>query len=247
MAYDVIFDNVGSTAYPPQLSATYRCRQLSRTSSRLRSSPTAASSPAACRGGSNLSAGRCPRRHLQLHPRPEAAVLDPVEHRRPARLPQRLHLRSPLPRHPRRPPARADADQQDKYSGHRDTVACRRIFTAPSQAQLNALPLTLGQFQAIDPDRSARTLNAGFLSNITAFMPGRQFQLSRSGDPVDPPLHPRIPVRRVLHLEPQHRRQHGDPLLHLALAAPSAGFRGLRADRSTSALDRRQRLTMSWV
>ena len=23
MAYDVIFDNVGSTAYPPQLSSTY--------------------------------------------------------------------------------------------------------------------------------------------------------------------------------------------------------------------------------
>ena len=53
MSYDVIFDNVGSTAYPPQLSSTYDADpwQRRRTSSSSLSWPTAASrrgaSPAA--------------------------------------------------------------------------------------------------------------------------------------------------------------------------------------------------------
>ena len=120
-------------------------------------------------------------------------------------------------------------------------------MTAPSQAALNALPLTLVQLQGqVDPIRAAY-LKAGFQSNIVGFMPignssyhGLATELNRR-------------MSRNLQFKGAYTWSHaiddGTAAVFSTLIAPRRvqNFQDLRSERSSSALDRRHRLSLSWI
>ncbi|MBI4905107.1 MAG: TonB-dependent receptor [Acidobacteria bacterium] len=117
----------------------------------------------------------------------------------------------------------------------------------PAQATLNALPLTLSQLRAeVDPI-SQRYLDAGFESNIVGFMPignstyhGLATQLTRR-------------FSRDLSFTGAYTWSHsiddGTASVFSTLIAPRRvqDFQNLRPERSSSALDRRHRLSFSWM
>lgn len=120
-------------------------------------------------------------------------------------------------------------------------------LSAPSQAQLDALPLTLTALQnQIDPV-SQRYINAGFQNFITAFMPtgnstyhGLAFQVNKrfsSG------------LQFVSSYTWSHMIDDSTAALFSTFITPrrAQDFQNLRPERASSALDRRHRWTMSWV
>jgi hypothetical protein len=117
---------------------------------------------------------------------------------------------------------------------------------APSQSTLDSLPLTLAALQAINPI-PANYLSAGFTSTITAFMPvgnstyhGLATQLTRR-------------FAHGLQFIGSYTWSHNiddSTASHFSTVLTprrQQDFGNLREDRSTSALDRRQRLTASWL
>lgn len=122
------------------------------------------------------------------------------------------------------------------------------FFTAPTQAQLNALPLTLDQLESSPTGNILPAYyNAGFMSNITAYEPignstyhGLATSLNRrfsSG------------LQFIASYTWSHNIDDSTAEVFSTLVTPRRpqDFQDLRADRSDSALDHRQRASLAIV
>ncbi|MFN7925678.1 MAG: TonB-dependent receptor [Bryobacteraceae bacterium] len=120
-------------------------------------------------------------------------------------------------------------------------------MTAPSQAQLDALPLTLSQLQSQAAALRNTFAPYGFSNFITAFMP--------IGNSTYHGLATQV-TKRFSHdfqmtgaYTWSHAIDDGTASVFSTLIQPRRpqDFQNYSAERASSALDRRQRLTMSWV
>jgi hypothetical protein len=245
MAYDVIFDNVGSTAYPPQLSSTYDVLDYPNLFQTPFLGNGGIKPGGALSGGGTLSpadarlatSSYIPNQVLPYSIQWNVGI-------------QHVFLR--------------DYTFEARYLGTRGvhllvqeqlnriarttpTSFLPTYITAPSQAQLDALPLTLDDIQArsnYDPRYAAAGFNG---SSITAFMPwgnsiyhGLALQLNRR-------------FARGFQMVGAYTWSHNmddSTATHFStILTPRRPeyFENLGLDRSTSALDRRQRLTLNWI
>ena len=86
------------------------------------------------------------------------------------------------------------------------------FYQRPTHSELDALTLTLGDIDA-QPTSLPEFANAGFSPFIFAFPNRGEAEVLE-----------RPPVHRRLHLEQEHRRQHGRPLLDAAVSAAPPGL-----------------------
>jgi hypothetical protein len=244
MAYDVIFDNVGNTAYPPQLSATIDAVNF----------PNLFKAPFLQNGGikpGSVAAGG----NLTQEEARAATSSYIYDQKLPYSIQWNFGIQHVF---------KNDYTFEARYLGTRGVhllvqqqinktntpVTANRslplFLSAPSQAQLNALPLTLSQLQAINP-LDPRFQAAGFLSSITAWPPvgnstyhGLALQLTRRFS---------HGLQFIGSYTWSHNIDDSTATHFSTLLTPrrQQDFADLRSDRSTSALDRRQRLTLSWV
>ena len=244
LAYDVIFDNVGSTAYPPQLSATYDVGDF----------PTIFKAPFLARGGifpgslpggSNLSVD-------DARQSTSAYLPDQV-------LPYSINWNVGVQH-----VFHNDYTLEARYVGTRGVhlLVQNRLniqsavdpqhflptfLSAPSQATLNGLTTTLAQLQARSHYVPAYA-NAGFNgAAIVGFMPwgdstyhGLATQLTRRFS---------HGLQAVVAYTFSHNIDDATATHFSTLLSPRRpeDFRNLSAERSNSPLDRRHRLTASWV
>ena len=243
MAYDVIFDNVGGTAFPPQLSATYDAGNYPD----LFKAPFLASGgifPGSLPGGSSLSAADARASTSSFLPDQELpysiqwnAGVQHVFHNdwtfESRYLGTRgVHL--------------LVQNRLNRQSKSSPTLYLPTYLQAPSQAALDALPVTLAQIQKQSSYVPAYA-NAGFSgANVVGFMPwgnsiyhGWANQLTKRfshglSSVVSYTWSHNIDDSTATHFSTQ-----------LTPRRPQ-DFRNLRAERSNSALDRAQRLTVNW-
>lgn len=244
LGYDVIFDNVGSTAYPPQLSATFDANNY----------PNLFGNGFLAHGG--------------IYPGsiPSGAGLTPAQ----ARAATSSYIYDQVPPYSIQwnfgiqHVFHNDYTVEARYLGTRGVhllvqeqinktntpvTATRNLptyLTAPSAAQLASLPYTLGALKAIDPMNPAYRA-AGFAGNITGWPPvgnslyhGLALQLNRRFS---------HGMQFVGAYTFSHNIDDSTATHFSTLLTPRRpqDFANLRADRASSALDRRQRLTFSWV
>ena len=123
----------------------------------------------------------------------------------------------------------------------------------PSQATLDSLSNTLAPLQtAFQKWRRPRPVLCGGgiqQSGVGDYgvSTDRQLDVSRPSDAVDAALLVWRSVSRFLHLEPQHRRFYGGGFEHGLCAAPAAGFAKSAAEKASSMLDHRNRLSAALV
>jgi hypothetical protein len=249
LAYDVIFDNVGSTAYPPQLSATYDVNPDGTVGTTpVFSAPFLGNGgifPGSLPGGSNLTAAQARQSTSSYLP-------DQV-------LPYSINWNLGVQH-----VFHNDYTLEVRYLGTRGvhlltqnqlnkqnkvdaTHYLPTYLTAPSQATLDSLTTTLDQLKA----RSAFVpayANAGFNgSNITAFMPwgnsiyhGLATQLTRRFAKG---------FQSTVSYTWSHNIDNSTATHFSTLLSPRRpqDFENLGAERSNSPLDRRQRLTANWL
>ena len=249
MSYDVIFDNVGSTAYPPQLSATYDVNPDGSVGTLpVFSAPFLGHGgiyPGSLPGGSNLS------------------VTD-ARQSTSSYLPDQLLPYSIQWNFGVQHVFHNDYTLEARYMGTRGVHLLTQIqlnkqnkvdashflptyLSAPSQAQLDSLSTTLDDLKA----RSALVpafANAGFNgSNITAFMPW--------GDSIYHGLATQL-TRRFAHgfqmtgaYTWSHNIDDSTATHFSTILSPRRpqDFQNLSAERSNSPLDRRHRLTVNWL
>jgi hypothetical protein len=120
-------------------------------------------------------------------------------------------------------------------------------MSSPSQAQLDALPLTLDMLTAqVDPLHQ-RYLDAGFQQNVVGFMPwnnstyhGLAMQLTKRFS---------NHLQFVTSYTWSHLIDDGTATVFSTLIAPrrAEDFTNLSREKSSSALDRRHRWTFSWI
>jgi hypothetical protein len=242
MAYDVIFDNVGSTAYPPQLSATVDADNFPN----IYKAPFLANGglkPGSVAVGSNLSQADARAATSSFIP---DQVL-PYSIQWTLGVQQQVHN---------------DYTVEVRYLGTRGVhlLVQNRMFrfarvtqdrtlptylTAPSQAVLDALPLTLPQLQAIDNNPILGPL--GFASNITwwppignSFYHGLATQITRRFS---------RGVQFVGSYTWSHNIDDSTATHFSTYLTPrrEQDFTNLRPDKANSALDRRHRLTFNWT
>jgi hypothetical protein len=243
MGYDVIFDNVGSTAYPPQLSATADANNY----------PNIFKTPFLQNGG--------------IFPKsvPAGAGLSQADARASTssylfdqKLPYSIQWNLGVSH-----VFKQDYTVEVRYLGTRGVhllvqeqinktntpvTSTRNLPTylaAPTQSQLDALTLTLPALQAISP-RAPAFAAAGFTSNITAWPPignstyhGLAAQLNRRfshGFSL-------VSAYTWSHNIDDSTATHFSTIL--TPRRPQA-FLNQTPEKATSALDRRQRLTLSW-
>lgn len=242
LAYDVIFDNVGSTAYPPQLSATFDAGNF----------PNVFTAPFLANGGifpGSVAAGGT---LSQADARAATSSYIPNQV-----LPYSIQWNFGIQH-----VFRKDYTLEVRYLGTRgvhllvqnqlDRIApvtptqnLPTYLQAPSQAQLDALPLTLSQLQSISHNPILGPL--GFTSTVTTWLP--------IGDSVYHGLAVQM-TRRFGHglqfigaYTWSHNIDDATATHFSTYLTPrrQQDFMNIGADRSSSALDRRQRLTVSWL
>ena len=245
MAYDVIFDNVGSTAYPPQLSATVDAENFPN----LFRTPFLAGGgirPGSVATGTSLS-------QAQARAATSSFIPDQVL---PYSIQWTLGVQHQFAQ---------DYTLEVRYLGTRGvhllvqnrmfrfpvvtpSRSLPTYFSAPSQATLDALPLTLAQLQAGAAAIQNPILGPlGFTSNITWWPPignseyhGLATQLTRR-------------FTRGLQLIISHTWSHNiddSTATHFSTYLTprrEQDFMNLRPDKSNSALDRRHRLSFNWT
>jgi hypothetical protein len=239
MAYDVLYDNIGGTSKPPQLSQTYDCP----------GSPT-------CPETNFLASGAIPP---GVAPIPDAATARaltsswiPPNQKDPYSISWNLGVQRIFAK---------DYTAEVRYLGTRgvhlnvqNRLNIRSVVTStnflptylqdPGQGMLDALPLTLNDLENGDPFVPAYE-NAGFNQNfLTGFVPygdsvyhGLASQLNRS-------------FSNGLQLQAaytfSHNIDNSTADFFSTVLTPRRGqdFQDLKADRSNSALDRRHRFTI---
>jgi hypothetical protein len=240
MAYDVIFDNVGSTAYPPQLSATFDAGDY----------PNIFTAPFLAHGGiypGSIAAGGT-LTQAQARAATSSYIFD-------QKLPYAIQWNFGVQH-----VFHKDWTVEARYLGTRGVhllvqnqlgrtarvTADRNLATylqAPSQAALDALPLTLNDLLSTSNNPIYGPL--GFTSKITAWPPignssynGLALQLNRrfaKGFQM-------IGAYTWSHNIDDSTATHFSTYL---TPRREEDFRNLRLDKASSALDRRQRLTLS--
>ncbi len=246
MGYDVIFDNVGSTAYPPQLSSTFDAINYPNLFPATGFLAKGGIYPGSIPVGSNLSAADA-----------RAATSSYIPDQK---LPYSLQWNFGIS-HVFKKNYTFEARYvgtrgvhllvQDRLNATNTPVTATRnlptYLQMPTQAQLDALPLTLTALKAInfiDPKWN----NAGFTSNVVGFMPmgdsiyhGMALQMTRrfaNGFST-------IASYTWSHNIDDSTATHFST--YLTPRRPE-DFANWRAERASSALDRRQRfsLNLSW-
>ena len=240
MAYDVIFDNVGSTAYPPQLSATFDANNFPD----IFKQPFLANGgifPGSVAAGGSLSqadARAATSSYIYDQKLPYAIQWNfGVQHvfwkdyTFEARYvgTRGVHL--------------LVQEQLNKVAKVTQDRYLPTYLQAPSQSALDGLPWTLGGIKAFSNNPVYGPL--GFLSNITAWPPvgnsvyhGLATQLNRR-------------FARGFEMIGSYTWSHNiddSTATHFATYLTPRrpqDFQNLRPDRASSALDRRQRLTLS--
>jgi hypothetical protein len=240
MAYDVIFDNVGSTAYPPQLSATVDANNY----------PDLFVQPFLAKGGifpGSVAAGGA-LSQADARAATSSYIYD-------QKLPYSLQWNFGI-QHVFAKDYTFEArylgsrgvhllvqQQINKFSPVTPTRFLPTYLQAPSQAQLNALPLTLDDLQAVSNNPIYGPL--GFLGNITAWPPignsiyhGLALQLNRrfaNG------------FQMVGSYTWSHNIDDSTATHFSTYLTPRRpqDFQDLRPERASSALDRRHRLTIN--
>ena len=249
LSYDVIFDNVGSTAYPPQLSATYDVNPDGTVGDQpVFKAPFLANGgiyPGSLPGGSDLSvtdARQSTSSYLPDQVLPYSIQWNfGVQHvfHNDYTLEARylgtrgVHLLT--------------QNQLNKQNKVDASHYLPTYLTAPSQSALDGLGTTLDQINA----RSALVpayADAGFnVSNITAFMPW--------GDSIYHGLATQLTRRFTRGLQStvaytwSHNIDNSTATHFSTLLSPRRpqDFQNQDAERSDSPLDRRHRLTVSWL
>ncbi len=240
-AYDVIFDNVGSTAYPPQLSATFDANNFPD----LFKAPFLANGgikPGSIAAGGNLSQADAraatssfiPDQVLPYSINWNAAVQH-IFHR-DYTLEVRyvgtkgVHL--------------LVQNQMNKYPKVTPSRYLPTYMQNPGQGALDALPLTLAQIQSYPNNTLAQY---GFLSNITWWPPignsrynGLAVQLNRRFT---------HGFQMIASYTWSHNMDDSTATHFSTYLTPrrEQNFFNLRPDWASSALDRRQRLTLNWI
>jgi len=244
MSYDVIFDNVGSTAYPPQLSATYDAGDYPT----IFKTPFLGNGgifPGSLPGGADLSVADARASTSSYLP----------DQKLPYSIQWNIGVQHVF---------HNDYTFETRYLGTRgvhlitqnqinrqnkvdDTHFLPTYLTAPSQAELNGLTTTLAQIQARSNYVPAFA-NAGFNgSSITAFMPwadssyhGLASQLTRRFS---------HGLQSVVSYTFSHNIDDATATHFSTYLSPRRpeDFRNLSAERANSALDRRHRLTVNWL
>ncbi len=242
MAYDVLYDNIGSLSKPPQLSQTYDCP----------GSPT-------CPAASFLASGAIPP---GVAPIPDAATARaltsswvPPNQKDPYSISWNLGVQHVFAK---------DYTAEVRYLGTRGVhlntqsrLNIRSVVTptnflptylqSPGQSALDALPLTLTDLQNGDPFVPAYE-NAGFNQNfLVGFVP--------FGDSVYHGLAAQLNRRFSNGLQFQaaytfsHNIDNSTADFFSTLLTPrrSQDFQNMKADRSNSALDRRHRFTIMTI
>jgi hypothetical protein len=244
MTYDVIFDNVGSTAYPPQLSSTYDAGDYPT----IFKQPFLANGgirPGSLAGGGNLNQTDARLSTSSFLPDQELpysiqwnfgiqhVFLNNYTFEARYMGTRGVHLLT-----------------QNRFNRVSSVTANRSLVTylnAPSQAELDALTLTLPQIQKFS-NYEPRYAAAGFNgASIVGFMPwgnsiyhGMALQLNRR-------------FARGFQMVGAYTWSHNiddSTATHFStLLTPRRpqSFEDLRIERASSALDRRQRFTLSAV
>ncbi len=242
MAYDVIFDNVGSTAYPPQISATIDAGEFPT----IFTAPFLANGaifPGSIAAGGTLTAAQAraatssyiPDQVLPYSINWNAGVTHVFHRDYTVELryvgTRGVHL--------------LVQNQMDRVSRVTPTRYLPTYLQAPSQAALDALPLSLADLTSTSSNPVLGPL--GFTSKVTWWPPmgsssyhGMALQVTRR-------------LARGFQMTGSYTWSHAiddSTATHFStVLTPRRGqdFGNMRADRSSSALDRRQRLTVGWV
>jgi hypothetical protein len=242
MAYDVIFDNVGNTSYPPQLSATVDASNF----------PNVFRAPFLAQGG--LAPGRIAVGSNLNQADARAATSSYIPDQvLPYSIQWTLGVQHQL---------HNDYTVEVRYLGTRGVhlLVQNQMFrfapvqpnrtlptflSRPTQAELNAAPLTLANLRAIDPNPVLGPL--GFESTVTWFPPiGNSFyhglatQITRRFS---------RGMQFVGSYTWSHNIDDSTATHFTTFLTPrrEQDFMNLGNDKSTSALDRRHRLTLNWV
>ncbi len=243
MGYDVIFDNVGSTAYPPQLSSTFDAKTR----------PALWHAPFLARGG--IKPGDVPvGANLTAQEARDATASYIPDQVLPYSLQWNLGVSHVF---------KNDYTFEARYVGTRGVHlivqniinlnntpvnATRNLPTylqRPTQAQLNALPLTLASLQAIDPIGTPWSNNGFDNTLVTGFMPvgnsiyhGLALQMTRRFSKG---------LSTIASYTWSHNIDDSTATHFSTILTPRRpqSMDNLRADRASSALDRRQRFTLS--
>ena len=244
MGYDVIYDNVGLTTYPPQLSPTIDAGN----------NPVKYHAPFLADGGIGEHDLVVSNNLTPAQARAQTSSYIPDQ-----KLPYSIQWNVGVQH-----VFRNDYTLEVRYVGTRGVhLLVQEIINktntpvtpanslptflqAPSQATLDSLGLTLAQLQAINPFTPSY-FNAGFTSNITAFMPvgnstyhGLATQLTRRFS---------HGLQFIGAYTWSHNIDDSTASHFSTVLTPrrQQDFGNLREDRASSALDRRQRLTVSWL
>jgi hypothetical protein len=244
MAYDVIFDNVGSTSYPPQLSSTYDALDFPNLFHNGSFLANGGIKPGSLSGGGNLTTD-------EARAATSSYIPDQIL---PTSVQWNIGVQHVF---------RNDYTVEARYLGSRGyhlltQIQLNRIdrvtpdaylptyLQRPSQAELDALPLTLTQIQA-KPSFDPAWSNAGFGTAVTGFMPwgnsmyhGLALQVTRR-------------FSHGLQFQGAYTWSHNmddSTATHFStVLSPRRpqDFRDMRSEWASSALDRRQRFTFNWV
>jgi hypothetical protein len=242
LAYDVIFDNVGLTAYPPQLSATFDAGDY----------PSVFKVPFLAKGGiypGSIAAGGSlsqtdaraatssyiPDQVLPYSMQWHLGVQHEIAHDYTVEVrylgTRGVHL--------------LVQNQMDRIAPVQPNSSLPTYLSAPTQAALDALPLTLAQLQAKGSNPILGPL--GFSSKITWWPPiGNSFYHGLATQLTKRLSHG---VQLTGAYTWSHNIDDSTATHFTTYLTPrrEMDFQNLRLDKSNSALDRRHRLTFNWV
>jgi hypothetical protein len=244
MAYDVIFDNVGSTAYPPQLSSTYDAGSYPN----IFATPFLANGgikPGSFPGGTTLNAADARANTSSFLPDQE--------------LPYSISWNAGVQH-----VFKSDYTFESRYMGTRGVhlITQNRLniqnrvtndaylptyLAVPTQAQLNALPTTLAAISA-KSNYVPAWANAGFNgASVVGFMPWGNSVYHGWANQLTKRFSKGLQFTAAYTFS--HNIDDSTATHYSTVLTPrrAQDFRNMRAERSNSALDRRHRATMSWV